>query len=171
MSEPAGRDLHRPTWLDRGFQVAHMAAYWLLQVYWRLWGPTTHGAQVMLWCRGQVLLVRNPYLTCHSAPGGSLRHGESARAAAVRELREEVGISVAPERLVQSLEVTHDWRGKRDHVVIFCVELDERPRVRMDLREVVEAAWFDPDEVAQSNVFPPLKRAIREHVSRAGVQP
>ena len=107
--------------------------------------PATHGALVTLWCHDQVLLVRNSYVPYYSAPGGYLQRRESARQAALRELREEVGIVAGPEQLTQVLELTHDWEGRRDHVVIFALELAERPLVQVDYREVVEAFWFEPE--------------------------
>jgi len=160
--ETAAHSEHRPTAVDLGFQVAYVCAYRLMRMYWRLRRPVTHGALVAIWCRGQVLLVRNSYVPYYSSPGGYLHRGETAREAAVRELREEIGVEVKPEQLVQSLELTHDWEGKRDHVVIFTLELDERPSVQVDHREVVEAFWFSPEQVAPENVFPPLKRVIGE---------
>ena len=67
-----------------------------------------------------------------------------------------------PAWLTQVLELTHDWEGRRDHVVIFSLELAERPIVQVDYREVVEAFWFEPEQVARSDVFPPLKQAIAQ---------
>ena len=159
-------DVTRPTWLDLAFQLGYMGAYQLMRAYWHVRHPTTHGALVTVWCRGQVLLVRNSYVPYYSAPGGYLHAHETAREAALRELREEIGVGVAAEQLSHTLEVTHEWHGRRDHVVIFTLELDERPRVQLDYREVVEAFWFKPEEVARSDVFPPLKHAIEDRARK-----
>jgi 8-oxo-dGTP diphosphatase len=159
----ADQDLARPNLVDLAYQLGYFGAYRLVRLYWKARRPLTHGALVALWCEGRVLLVRNSYVGYYSAPGGYLRPGETARDAAVRELREEVGVVVDPARLVQSVEVTHDWEGRRDHVVVFSLEVTERPVVHVDYREVVEAFWFEPHEVARSEVFPPLKQAIAEH--------
>jgi len=156
-------DKARPNLIDLGFQLAYVCAYQLMRTYWRLRRPTTHGALVAIFCQGQVLLVRNSYVPYYSAPGGYLQKGESARSAARRELLEEVGVDVSEDKLKQALEVTHSWEGKQDHVVIFTLEVDRRPGVQVDHREVVEAFWFTPEQVAQNNVFPPLKQAILEH--------
>lgn len=152
--------VRRPTVLDLAWQLAYMTAYQVVRLYWHVRRPATHGALVVLWCKGHALLVRNSYVRYYSAPGGYLHAGETARQAAVRELREEVGLEVAPERLQQALELTHDWEGRRDHVVVFLLEVEERPTIQVDYREVVEAFWFQPEEVARSNVFPPLKEVI-----------
>ncbi len=133
-----------------------------MRTYWKLRRPLTHGALVAIWSEGQVLLVRNSYVPYYSAPGGYLNANEAGRDAALRELAEEVGVFVRPEQLELALELTHDWEGKRDHVQIFTLRVAERPVVRIDQREVVDAGWFAPEQVARMNVFPPLARVIAQ---------
>lgn len=153
------------TLIDRAFQLAYFCAYRTLRAYWRVRHPTTNGALVAIWSRGQVLLVRNSYVPYYSAPGGYMHRTESPRTAAVRELREEVGLTVAPEALQLALDLAHEWEGKLDHVRIFNLVLRERPEIRIDHREVVEARWFDPAQLEGLNVFPPLARVIAEYAA------
>jgi 8-oxo-dGTP pyrophosphatase MutT (NUDIX family) len=149
-----------PTPVDRAFQVGYIVAYRLMRAYWAVRRPVTHGALIALWNDGEVLLVRNSYLDYYSAPGGYLRRNESAPAAAVRELEEEVGILVSPDQLVLALELTHEWENKHDHVRIFNLDLPARPLVRVDQREVLDAGWFTPERALALNVFPPLAQVI-----------
>ena len=160
MRDKDHESVERPTPFDLALQLGYVCAYQLMRAYWRLRRPTTHGALVAIFCRGQVLLVRNSYLSYYSAPGGYLRSHETACEAALRELREEIGLSVSANQLELGLEVTHDWEGKQDHVAIFTLDLSERPKVSVDHREVVEAFWFSPEQVAANDVFPPLKQVI-----------
>jgi 8-oxo-dGTP diphosphatase len=146
--------------VDRLFQAAYFCAYRLMRMYWRVRRPTTNGALVAIWSRGEVLLVRNSYVPYYSAPGGYVRPNESGLDAALRELVEEVGVTVEPQQLELALDLTHDWEGKRDHVQIFNLTLQDRPIVRVDKREVVSAGWFDPVRVRALDVFPPLKQVI-----------
>ena len=165
-------DASTPTLVDRAFQLTYLCAYRVMRAYWRIRKPTTNGALVAVWSRGQVLLVRNSYVSYYSAPGGNLRPEENGRDAALRELSEEVGVSARPEQLKLALDLTHSWEGKFDHVQIFNLIVDERPSVHVDHREVVEAAWFDPAQVAELDVFPPLKRVIEEQARELeGAQP
>jgi 8-oxo-dGTP diphosphatase len=149
------------TLVDRAFQLGYWSAYRLMRSYWRLRRPVTNGALVAIWSHGEVLLVRNSYVPYYSAPGGYLRPNESGRDAALRELAEEVGVFVRPDQLQLAADVTHDWEGKRDHVQIFNLSVGERPAVRIDHREVVEASWLSPSQIATLNVFPPLKQVIQ----------
>ncbi|HZG04795.1 MAG TPA: NUDIX domain-containing protein [Streptomyces sp.] len=54
---------------------------------------------VALWHRGRLLMVRVRGRDCWELPGGGIEPGETPRQAAVRELWEETGQTVAPERL------------------------------------------------------------------------
>jgi len=152
--------------VDRLFQLGYKLAYRLMRTAWRLTNPLTHGALVLIWSGGEVLLVRNSYVPYFSAPGGFVKPGEDAREAARRELIEEVGLDVQPDALSLALELTHPWEYKRDHVKIFELTLDERPVVHVDHREVVEALWVSPQDALELNVFPPLQRVIRERRAR-----
>ena len=151
----------KATIVDRGFQFAYVCAYQLMRTYWRLSHPTTHGALVLIWNGGEVLLVKNSYVNYYSAPGGYVRDGETSRAAALRELKEEAGVVARPEQLELALDETHDWEGKKDHVEIFTFEVPERPRIEVDNREVVEASWFPKERALSLNLFPPLRKVIR----------
>jgi len=155
-----------PTLVDRGFQLAYVCAYRAMRAYWKVRRPTTHGTLITLWNRDEVLLVRNSYVPYYSLPGGYIRRGETARDAAVRELREEVGISTDAEGLELVLETTHDWEGKRDHVQIFSLDLPSRPTVLVDHREVIEAAWWAPEKALGLELFPPLRTVIEERRAR-----
>ncbi|MGH7635681.1 MAG: NUDIX hydrolase [Gemmatimonadaceae bacterium] len=155
-----------PTVLDRGYQLAYRCAYQLMRTYWHVRKPETHGALIALWNDEQVLLVRNSYVKYYSAPGGYVRKTEASRDAAIRELKEEVRLSVRPEELSLVLDVTHDWEGKRDHVEIFEVDVPSRPAIQIDNREVIAATWMSSEQALSLNLFPPLRQAIERHGQR-----
>ncbi len=160
MNESARRNEAGPTLVDRGFQLAYVCAYRLMRGYWALRHPETHGALVVIRSGGEVLLVRNSYVPYYSLPGGYVQRHETARQAALRELTEEVGVSVSAEALELVRDETHDWEGKRDHVEIFTLEVAVRPNVFVDHREVVEASWWSPERALSLNLFPPLRRVL-----------
>jgi ADP-ribose pyrophosphatase YjhB (NUDIX family) len=165
MSEGRGAaksDKSAPSAIDRAFQLAYVCAYRLMRVYWALGHPRTHGALVVLRNAGEVLLVRNSYVAYYSLPGGYVRRHETAREAALRELGEEVGVTANAESLVPVLDQTHDWEGKRDRVEIFALDVNTRPRVAVDHREVIEASWWSPQRALSLNLFPPLRRVLEE---------
>jgi 8-oxo-dGTP diphosphatase len=158
-----------PTLVDRMFQLAYVCAYQMMRTYWRVRKPTTHGALITLWNRNEVLLVRNSYVAYYSLPGGYVRSGESGAEAARRELEEEVGVRAAPEQLRLVHEETHSWQGKQDHVQIFSMDVETRPEVQVDHREVVEAKWWGAEQALKLNLFPPLRRTIEQRLKEMAV--
>jgi ADP-ribose pyrophosphatase YjhB (NUDIX family) len=152
--------------IDAGYRLMYRIAYRLMKVYWRALKPLNHGALVAIWHQGRVLLVKNSYVDYYSLPGGYVKRGELPSEAAVRELREEISLDVNPSQLELQVDLTHDWEGRRDHVVIFDLFLDEAPRVKVDNREVVAAEFVTPEQALERRLFPPLRRHVER--SRAG---
>jgi 8-oxo-dGTP diphosphatase len=153
--------------IDRLFQLLYRVAHLVLRVYGAIAHPRTHGAFVALWHAGEILLVRPSYTRYYSLPGGHVRRGEGALAAAHRELLEEVGLSLGAAELVRVVDVEHRWEGKRDHVEVFEVELARRPEPQVDRREIVAAEFLPPARALALPLFPPVRLAI-EHRMGAG---
>jgi len=112
--------------------------------------PRTDPAVIMLVHdgAGRCVLARGPQW----APGrmsvlaGFVEAGESAEAAVAREVAEEVGISVRDVR----------YAGSQPHpfpaslMLGYTALLDGDPTLRIDGGEIVEAGWFDRDEVRRA---------------------
>jgi 8-oxo-dGTP pyrophosphatase MutT (NUDIX family) len=149
--------LDRASALDRSFQLAYKVAYRMMRFYWGMRRPATHGALVTLWNQGELLLIQNSYVTYRSLPGGYVGRYETGAEAAVRELREEIGLNARPEQLEKVYDEVKDWEGKRDHVEVFKLTLDARPEVHIDHREVVAAGWYTPQKALELDLFPPIR--------------
>lgn len=117
-----------------------------MRVWW--WTrPLAHrGALVAIHVDGKLLLIRNSYRHGWTFPGGGVEPGETSLAAATRELREELGLAIviagAP------TVVTGRWEGRPDTVDIFDVVLTAAPALHLDYREVIDAQFFPPSELA-----------------------
>lgn len=155
----------RVTLIDRLYQVAYRVGYQLVRLLWLVFRPTTHGALVIVWKDGALLLVRNSYVSYFSPPGGYVRGGETAQLAAIRELAEETGLNVRPDQLTLCHEETHHWEYRRDHVTIYDVEVTDQVKVRVDHREVVSAGFYTPEEALTLNLFPPLRRRLERYLA------
>ncbi|KZE41446.1 NUDIX hydrolase [Microbacterium sp. T32] len=96
---------------------------------------------------GRVLVSRRAegkdYPLAWEFPAGSALRGESSRRGAIRELDEEVGISVLPDDLVLVGRVVED-RALFD---LWSVHVTGEPAVVVDPEEVLEAEWVNLDEV------------------------
>jgi ADP-ribose pyrophosphatase YjhB (NUDIX family) len=152
------------TFVDRLYQLAYIIGYQLIRILWALLRPTTHGALIVVWKAGSVLLVRNSYVPYYSLPGGYVRGGETTLQAAVRELKEETGLDVQPSELKLSHEETHNWEFRRDHVTMYDLIAKETVGVNIDHREVIAAQFFTPEEALKLQLFPPLRRRIEKYL-------
>jgi 8-oxo-dGTP pyrophosphatase MutT (NUDIX family) len=143
--------------LDRSLQLGYKLAYRMMRIYWGVRRPATHGALVTLWNQGELLLIQNSYVGYRSLPGGYVGRYETAKEAAVRELREEIGVVASVDQLEKVYDEVKDWEGKRDHVEVFQLELPTRPVIHIDHREVVAAGWYSPASALALDLFPPIR--------------
>lgn len=119
---------------------------------------------------GSVLLVRRkkePDAGRWGFPGGHVDPGETALAAAVRELAEETSVRAVPERYLTNLDIiVHDDAGAlRFHFLLAAVLCRYESGVPVAADDVSDAAWFVMSEVAQldtsANVLKVIDLAIR----------
>jgi len=146
--------------VDAIYRLAYRMAYPAWQFYLRRFQTRTQGAQVALWDNDQVLLIRNSYRKTYAFPGGYIRNGENTASAASRELREETGISVPTEQLRFSFAWTYTSGKLVGHDDIFDCQLENRPVIRIDNREVIEARFMTPDTALAL----PLEKHIRHYL-------
>lgn len=87
-------------------------------------------------------------------PGGGREADETLEACAVREVREELGVTVAAERLMRVIE--NPYPGKQLKLVFFlCRHVAGEPQTI----ECAEARWVDPHELNHYR-FPPANQAV-----------
>ena len=132
------------------------------EVYCFLVHPRVHGVYVAVWYDGQLLLVENSYRPQFYFPSGGVRSGERPLEAARRELKEEVGIDLPPERFSLAFEMQLHHNNMRDRVSTYEVLLQEPPALAIDRREVVTAGFITANEARRLD----LAAVVREYVNR-----
>jgi len=103
--------------------------------------------------KGRVLLVKDVETKAWLAPGGSIEPGESPADAAVREMWEETGLTVAPVRILGVyggpefvVEYPNGDRTGYVMTVFECRPVTGTPRP--DRQEILEIGYFSRDDVA-----------------------
>lgn len=132
--------------VDRLWRIGLWIAYRLQLVYWFCFRPTEPSAHVAVWWRGDILITRSPYRAHTSMPAGRVKRGEETRAAACRELHEEVGLHATPGELEPAGMIVSNQQFKRDEAHVFELHLaaDATPNVEIDRREIIAAEFVSP---------------------------
>jgi ADP-ribose pyrophosphatase YjhB (NUDIX family) len=113
--------------------------------------PRTRGVKVLVYCEGDLLLVRHSYGEREwDVPGGFARRDEPFADAARRELAEELAIGEVG-ALTNLGEMRREHMGRHETLGVIRVELAGRG-VTLDPFELLRADWFPPGEL-------PLERA------------
>jgi 8-oxo-dGTP pyrophosphatase MutT (NUDIX family) len=132
-----------------------------IALYNRALHPRVRGVGVFVRHQDRVLLVRSTYQSWWGLPGGRVDRREEPRAAAARELREEAGLSVAPDALSLLGELELEHNHIRDHVSFFELRCEREPSVHCDGIEIAELHWVRDAELGSRTLWPPLREWLR----------
>ncbi|GAB4086596.1 NUDIX domain-containing protein [Myceligenerans cantabricum] len=119
-------------------------------------------AAVVIGADGRHLLVRKRGTTSYMQVGGKIEPGEEPLPALLREVEEEVGLTLAPERAgpfgrfaaPAANEPGHDVDA---HAFVIRLAPGERPRAQAELEELT---WIDPAAPVTPHPIAPLSLSL-----------
>jgi len=126
-------------WANSLLRIGLTAAHKLLKTTWFVRRPRTYGAHALAFTPDRkLILVKLRYAPGWRVPGGGRHRNEPAEDAALRELREEIGMTAHGRvRLACELEEAVDF--KRDLAALLIVEdVVYRPRWTWEVEEVAD---------------------------------
>lgn len=115
---------------------------------------------------GKILLVKNPKWKDWLIPGGHVEPGETIMEAAIREVKEETGLSVRPIAILDFQEVINskDFHRPAHFISFHCLlETGDDEAVTFS-REVTEYKWFSIEEALQVKLVEGVKKTLRQYV-------
>jgi len=124
------------------------------------------GIGVVVWREDKVLLVKRknpPSKGQWGLPGGKQQVGETILKAAVREVREETGIDIAPLGIITALDaITHDKAGKIEyHYTIVEVVADWFSGEAKAADDALDVRWALPEEIEELCEWEEISRVVR----------
>jgi 8-oxo-dGTP pyrophosphatase MutT (NUDIX family) len=144
---------------DTLLRIGATAAHRLLKLGWLGRRSATYGAHAAALTReGRLILVKLRYARGWRLPGGGRGEGEDPRDAALRELREEIGMtSHGTVQLACELEESTDF--KRDLASLVIVrDVEYRPkRWSWEVEKVLEVSVHD----LPSDLSPQMRRWLK----------
>ena len=119
-----------------------------------------------------VLLVEHKNAGLWLPNGGHVEPGEHPRATVVRELQEELGVSLivppqAPLMLTCTVTVGAT-AGHTDVSLWYVIEGDRRRPLQFDVEEFHSVRWFHRDDIPFANSDPNLRRFLSKLVQTPG---
>jgi len=101
---------------------------------------------------GRVLLVNPTYKPQWEIPGGIVEENESPRQGCMREVQEEIGLSIAPDRLL-SVNYQRRQSGRTDSVIFIfwggILDAETISRIHLPPDELSEFGFFELDEIGE----------------------
>jgi 8-oxo-dGTP pyrophosphatase MutT (NUDIX family) len=93
-------------------------------------------------------------------PGGGVRRGEEPREAALREIREELGLTIDGSNLEVCLEYEGLSDFRRARLVVFELFLKREPTLVPDNREIMEAKFWNVHSLFAMDIDPVMGRYL-----------
>lgn len=117
---------------------------------------------IVLNSENQILLVKHTYEPYWYIPGGGVKKGEPVKTALLRELKEEVGVSVVGEPELFGIYY-HTYFGVHDYPVIYIVK--KYTREECSSPEIAETGWFSYENLPEMT-SPGTRKRLNEYFKK-----
>jgi 8-oxo-dGTP pyrophosphatase MutT (NUDIX family) len=138
-------------------RILYNLAYRIILLIWFFTRPTVYGVYVAVWYQQKLLIIKNSYRKRLTLPCGRIKRGEDTAQAAVRELKEEVGIDLRK----RQLKFIGQYAAAQNHATdvgsFFEFEMEELPDVQVDNREVIWAQFMPLEQISTLDLNPTVK--------------
>jgi 8-oxo-dGTP pyrophosphatase MutT (NUDIX family) len=133
----------------------------VVYMFWYISKPNTRGTKVVIVNEDKILLIKNTYGYGWTLPGGGIKTSEEPEQAAIREVFEEVGITIA--EIIEVDIFTTNHQHKKDTIYAYCTKVQSQ-EYSLDTFEIETACWFKLNNLPK--VGPITKKIITAYESK-----
>lgn len=147
-------------WVKLG-RIAYWLAWPVWPIYFKIWDRRS---RVLIFHDNKLLLVNLVVGdgSWHCAGGGA-KLKESIEDSAVREVKEEVGITIKVQDLEPVATLKHKHHSYSFDAVFFVFHLNKKPSVKIGRGEIAEARWFTAEEVKRLKIDQDIPKALDKY--------
>jgi 8-oxo-dGTP diphosphatase len=146
--------------IDISLQKIYRIAYQARQIYNFIFRPAAKGVYVAVWAENKILIIRNSYKNEFTMPCGGIKKTEQPIDAAIRELSEEVSITLNKTDLKFYCTYVNTSEYMSDYINLYEVYFAEQQLFEIDNREVVSAFFLTPKEALHLPLFPVVRQYL-----------
>jgi len=133
----------------------YKVGYPIMKLYWFFRRPTTEGVRCIVTHQNRILLIRHTYgSNLLTTVGGGVKKDESLKQAVIREVKEEVGLSL--QNIKQMNSLLHTKEFKKDTIHVFIAEAVD-DKINIDHNEIQEAKWYEKEKLP-NDISPLFKK-------------
>ncbi len=127
-------------------KLLYKFGYAFYYLKWFIFGPNTHGVQIVLRNDNSILFIQHTYM--HKGlwdfPGGGIKENENAFDAAKRETEEELKLNLSELKNIGVANVYHSYH--HDNISIFAGNTSSK-EIDFDRIEIKNTKWFPIDNL------------------------
>ncbi|MCE9616139.1 MAG: NUDIX hydrolase [Lentisphaerae bacterium] len=146
--------------MQRLWHLFYRAAHQVMRVA-RFFGVNPRGAFVAVWQGRNILILKTTYQAFFTLPGGMASYREEPLANALREVAEEVGLTLRTEDLVLVTDSPHQARLNREHLSLFEVHLPAALALKTDPKEIAWAGFVPQNDPRIERMWSPFRAYVQ----------
>ncbi len=112
---------------------------------------------------GKVLITRDARdPDIWELPGGRMNVGETLEQGLKREIKEELGVEIVPQKIIFTEPFKQTSTGESTLLIAYEVQLDKNTAFVFSDKEIAEIKWINADEIKNQKIYDVCLHALQD---------